>query len=145
MKVHSYTKLKEDILNYRVWYLGEEREQRRVLSGQQQGKKTVVSLEGLDNREVAGRYTGKVVCIPTDELPKLSEGEYYWTQLVGLEAVTESGSSLGVVDHLLETGANDVMVIRQDQKEYLVPYVPAVVRKVDLEQGRIELDWEEDG
>lgn len=115
-----------------------------MLSGQQQGSKIVVLLDGLNSREGAVSYVGKAIYLPVGELPELGQGEFYWTQLKGLEAVTESGSRLGIVDHLLETGANDVMVIKQGEKEHLVPYVPAVVRKVDLEQGRIELDWETD-
>lgn len=112
--------------------------------GHRQGTKIVASLEGLNRREIAGRYVGKNICIPAAELPKLPEGDFYWTQLQGLEAVTGSGARLGVVDHLLETGANDVMVIREGRKELLVPYVRDVVRRVDLEEGRIELNWEMD-
>ena len=113
-----------------------------MLSGHSQGQKIVVSLDGVDSRQRANRYVGKAICIPTDELPKLPAGEFYWTQLQGLDAITASGLYLGVVDHLLETGANDVLVIRHGIQEHLVPYVADVVRKVDLERGRIELDWE---
>ncbi len=60
----------------------------------------------------------------------------------GLEAIGTTGNSLGVVDHLFETGANDVLVIKQDGKEVLVPCVSDVVRQVDLNKGIIELDWD---
>lgn len=114
------------------------------MSGHRQGPKIVAALDGLNSFDTARRYVGQTISIAADELPKLAPGEFYWAQLQGLEAVTESGARLGVVDHLFETGANDVMVIRQDQKEFLVPYVPDVVCRVDLEEGRIELNWEMD-
>ena len=144
VKVHSHTKLRQDILSYKTWYVGERRERRRVLLGKQHGAKIVVSLQGLDDPTSAACYVGKSIYVRADELPELAAGEFYWTQLQGLEAVNEAGSRLGIVDRLFETGANDVMVIRQGETEYLVPCVPDVVRRVDLEQGRIELNWQVD-
>ena len=70
-------------------------------------------------------------------------GEYYWHQLEGLEVVNLSGENLGKVDRLLETGANDVLVLKGEQ-ERLVPYTPGVVVEVDLDKGRIQVDWEKD-
>ena len=75
----------------------------------------------------------------------MQTGDFYWRQIEGLEAVTTSGAKLGVVDRLFETGANDVMAIKSGSKEILVPYVQDVVRKVDLERGVIEVDWEVTG
>ena len=107
-----------------------------------QGSGIVVSLDGLDSREVAQHHIGKVIAIRASDLPKLQEGNFYWMEIEGLEAVSTSGSKLGVVDRLFETGANDVMAIKCGSEEILVPYVQQVVRKVDLENGVIELDWE---
>ena len=63
-------------------------------------------------------------------------------QIEGLEAITISGGRLGTVERLFETGANDVMVVKQGSKEILIPYVRDVVRRVDLNKGVIEVDWE---
>ncbi len=79
--------------------------------------------------------------MPASEIPTLEEGEYYWTQLEGLEVVNMDRDPLGKVNHLFETGANDVMVIDGEEGEMLVPFVPGVVREVNLEEGYIKLDW----
>ena len=79
--------------------------------------------------------------MPATDLPPLTEGEFYWRQIEGLEAVDSMGKSMGMVDRLLETGANDVLVIKNQGTETLVPYLSEVVRKVDLESGVIELNW----
>ena len=107
-----------------------------------QGSRIVASLDGLGSREVAQHYVGNVIAVQASDLPKLQEGNFYWTQIEGLEAVTTSGTKLGVVDRLFETGANDVMAIKCGSKEILVPCVQQVVRRVDLKNGVIEVDWE---
>lgn len=142
VKVHSYTAHRGDILNHEAWFLGPERRRRSLLEGREQGARILAKLEGLSDRDDAARHVGQTVWVPASAMPKLAEGEYYWTQLEGLEAVSASGVKLGVVQHLFETGANDVLVIRKGDREILVPYVSGVVRRVDLDGGRIELDWE---
>jgi 16S rRNA processing protein RimM len=90
--------------------------------------------------------------VPADRLPALAEGEYYWHQLEGLEVWCGASEGdgqvlLGTVDHLIETGANDVLVVRaspgsMDQRERLIPYLPGdVVTGVDLAAGRMEVNW----
>ncbi len=107
-----------------------------------QGSRVVASLDTLNGREVAQHYVGKVIAVRASDLPTLQDGSFYWTEIEGLEAVTTSGTKLGVVDRLFETGANDVMAIKCGSEEILVPYVREVVRRVDLERGVIEVDWE---
>jgi 16S rRNA processing protein RimM len=84
------------------------------------------------------------------QLPALAEGEYYWVELEGLRVVNLEGLTLGVISHLLETGANDVMVVVSEAKsppgpsggqDHLIPYVPEVVKQVDLESGVVRVDW----
>ena len=78
------------------------------------------------------------------QLPAAQPGEYYWSDLQGLEVVTLQGESLGTVDHLLETGANDVLVVT-GERERLIPFVLGqVVDDVDLERGEIRVDWDRD-
>ena len=143
MKVQSHTETREHILNHKKWYLGERQEVFELDSGRLQGGRIVAILKGLDDRDEASRHVGKAVCVPVSALPALADGDYYWRELEGLQAIDSSGVSLGVVDHLFETGANDVLVIRCGDREILAPYVPSVVRKVDLDSGFIELDWED--
>jgi len=80
--------------------------------------------------------------VPRSELPDPGPDSFYWTDLEGLTVRTVAGVELGVVDHLLETGANDVLVLK-GERERLIPYVRgAVVTDVDLEQGVITVDWD---
>ena len=74
----------------------------------------------------------------------MSDGRYYWADLVGLEVLTESGQSLGQVHGLLETGANDVLDVRGD-RDRLIPFVQGqYVKKVCLDSGRLVVDWDPD-
>ena len=87
---------------------------------------------------------GSEIGIRRDQLPAPEPGEYYWSDLQGLEVVTEKGESLGRVDHLIETGANDVLVVKGD-RERLIPFVmQQVVTRVDLDAGTIQVDWDKD-
>jgi len=81
--------------------------------------------------------------VPRSELPALAAGEYYWADLVGLRVETTDGQFLGQVDHLLETGANDVLVVQGEDRERLIPFVmEQVIKQIDLNTGRIQVDWD---
>ena len=112
----------------------------KIVEARPQGKGIVARLEGCDDRDQCSSFTGGDLWIPKALLPEL-EGEYYWYQLENLKVVNLQGTQLGIVHHLLATGANDVLVVRAGGVERLLPYVPQVVRKVDLGAGLIEVDW----
>jgi 16S rRNA processing protein RimM len=148
--VHGWLRVRSDsspannILLYQPWLL--ERNQKRfeleVAESRLHGKGLVVKFEGCADRTDALAYVGSEILVPRGVLPKLGSDEYYWSDLIGLEVVTTAGVELGRVDHLLETGANDVLVIRGDG-EHLIPFVfPDFINSVDLEQGRILVDWD---
>ena len=147
VKVYSHTQPRDNILGYSPWYLREASGQwRKVLplNGRIQGKGLVAQLEGCDERDAAARLIGQDIAIRREQLPTPQEGEYYWTDLIGLEVETVDGVALGVVDHLLETGANDVLVVK-GERERLIPYIwRDVVTEVDLEAGRLRVDWDPD-
>jgi len=100
----------------------------------------LAQLRGLESREAALKLKGSKVFVPRDALPKAQEGHYYLADLVGLEVVNERGEALGVVKRWIFNGAQDVMEVAGD-RTHLVPWIPAVVRKVDLLQKRIEVEW----
>lgn len=115
-----------------------------------QGKGFVAHIAGVDDRNSAELLVGCVFTVPAEQLPATEAGEYYWRDLVGLTVhCVENGqqSCLGRVDYLLDTGANDVLVIKPtddsvDDKERLVPWIlDDVVTKVDLAAREIWLDW----
>jgi len=157
VKVFSYTQPKENICQYKSWLLDDSGEKRlvKVLSCKPHGNGLVAQFEGSHDREQAKTYCGSLATIPRSELPNLPAGEYYWHQLQGLnvfsvEDEAESKTLLGKVSHLIETGSNDVLVVKKckdslDSKERLIPYLPdQVVKTVDIENGFIEVDWDPD-
>ena len=79
--------------------------------------------------------------VPRTALPAAAQGTYYWADLVGREVVNAQGLLLGVVQGMFSNGAHDVMELSGDKRERMLPFVPAVVRRVDLEGRRIEVDW----
>ena len=148
VKVYSYTSPKENILNYKPWYLKLDGQWQEiaVLNGREQGKTIVAQLEGCDDRNLAETYHGIEVAIAQSQLPKLGKGEFYWHDLIGLSVVNQAGEQLGQIKKLMETGANDVLVVKQPQGgELLIPYVPDYsVINVDLAAGEMLVDWESD-
>jgi 16S rRNA processing protein RimM len=95
-------------------------------------------LEGCVSREDAEVLRGMDLCLRFEEVASLPEGEYYYWQILGLKVLTEDGEELGEVAQILETGANDVYVVRAaDGKEVLLPAIPSVIRHVDLDEGHI--------
>lgn len=151
VKIYSFTDPIDNLLDYRRWTLRRDGEvkQMELVNGRLQGKVLVAKLKGLDDREVARTYAGFEICVPREQLPDLDEGEFYWYQLVGLNVIDMQGQLLGRLDHLLETGANDVMVVKPcagslDDRERLLPYTEQCVQQVDLAAGEMRVDWDAD-
>ncbi len=147
VKVFSFTEPRENILNYSPWYLQKKGESKRVevVEGQRQGKLVVASLKGVNDRDAAAALTGWKILIDKKQLPKPAKDEYYWVDLVGMRVENEQGVALGRIDHLLETGANDVLVVMDGDKERLIPFLqPQTVVRVDLEAGLMIVDWDPD-
>lgn len=168
VKVHSYTDPEENLLSYGDWHVRRRGkfEAIEIDSGRHHGKGLVAHITGVDDRTQAEAFKGLELWAPEAVLPTLEEGEYYWRQLQDLEVwctagdriegaaedkaeMSETGARvlLGKVDHLIETGANDVLVVKPceaslDDKERLIPYAPGeIVTGIDLDAGRMEVDW----
>jgi 16S rRNA processing protein RimM len=145
VRVFSHTSPRENIVTFSPWILhqGDERIEVAV-KGKKQGKNVLASLQNVANRDQAEALTGARILIHRDQLPQLDDGDFYWSQLVGLKVRNLQDVELGAVDHMLETGANDVMVVQGDRQR-LIPYViDDVVKSVDLEQQQVMVDWLED-
>ncbi|ARU87696.1 ribosome maturation factor RimM [Pseudomonas sp. M30-35] len=151
VKVYSFTDPINNVLDYPRWTLRRDNEvkQVEVANGRLQGKVLVAKLKGLDDREVARTYAGFEICVPRNQLPELTDGEFYWYQLEGLKVIDQAGQLLGKIDHLFETGANDVMVVKAcadslDDRERLLPYTEQCVLSIDLSAGEMRVDWDAD-
>lgn len=146
LKLHSYTEPVERIFSYTPWRLqaadGRELELRQP-RGRQHGKALLFSLPGVSDRDAAAVWLEAEISVARGALPPPRPDEWYWTDLEGLEVVTLEGVSLGRISHLMATGANDVMVVRDAERERLLPFVTGQwVKQVDLGAGRITVDWD---
>jgi 16S rRNA processing protein RimM len=146
VKVHSWTRPPEGIFDYSRWLLkrGSDWQPLELEDARRQGKRLIAKLAGVDDRDAAQALMQAEVAVLRSDLPPLDQDEYYWSDLIGLEVVTVNGVNLGRVDHLLETGANDVLVVK-GERERLIPFVAdTVVDAVDLDGGVIRVDWDPD-
>lgn len=144
MRVQSFARPPESILDFPSWWVetGDGWEQRVLEAGRIQSNGIVVALKGCGDRESAAALRHAAVAVPRSALPEPAPGEYYWHDLIGLAVATTEGVELGRVDHLLETGANDVLVVYGD-RERLIPWIQGrVVQSVDLANGRMTVDWD---
>ena len=144
VKVYSYTEPREAVLEYDRWLLSGKDDWREatVAEGQRHGKTIIARIDGYVDRDQAAALIGTEIAVPRTALPEVGKGQYYWSDLEGLRVVHCDGTELGRVAYLLETGANDVMVVEGEQ-ERLIPFVTdKVVLDVDLDKGEIEVDWE---
>ncbi len=104
-------------------------------------KNVLLTLSGVTDRVEAEQLTGQMVQIPVEDAQILPEGSYYLYQLIGLQVVTVSGEKLGAIADIIETGANDVYVVRNNSREdVLLPAIPDVVKGVDLERGLVTVE-----
>jgi len=149
VKIRSYTDPIENVLQYRSWQLGVQGDwqRRQLIEGRRHGKGLVALIEGFDSPEFARNFVSVEIAIERAELPQIGKDEYYWADLVGLDVITTDGYKLGKVSRLIETGANDVMIVREEsehaKREHYVPYIrDDVVRRIDLESATIEVDWD---
>jgi len=146
LKIYANTDKKEDILSYKPWYVerNKVRQPVKIKAGKPHGKTIIVLFEGIDDRNEAERWVGCDIYMSSDQLPTLKKNEYYWSDLIGLNVVSLNGDDYGTIDHMLETGANDVIVVK-GERERLIPFVlEQVVKSVDLDDGKMLVDWDAD-
>lgn len=145
VKVQSYTEDPGTLMDFESWRVGRDEQQTHysVEAVQDHGKALVAKLAGIDDRDAAFALRGQEISVAKSALPPPEENEYYWSDLIGLKVVNRQGIELGKVDSLMESGANDLLVVK-GTREHLIPFIAAFVGKVDLAGGTIEVDWGED-
>ena len=145
LKVFSHTRPLENIFQYKCWKLQHDSGEsitRTVVDHKHQGKKLLVKIEGVNDRTTAQGLVGLEIAINQDELPTLSN-EYYWHDLIGLTVKDTRGIELGKIIDLMETGSNDVLLVKdRNGKSLAIPWLPEVVIKVEIEQSLLIADWE---
>jgi 16S rRNA processing protein RimM len=103
----------------------------------------LISFKGITNRDQAKALIGGELFIPQSKLPELDEDTYYWVDLIGIEVYTTTEEFLGRIESILETGSNDVYVVKKHETEVLIPALESVVLDIDLEHNRMQVDLPE--
>ncbi|MFC0679096.1 ribosome maturation factor RimM [Lysobacter korlensis] len=145
-KLESWTEPRLTIFRYQPWVLrtpqGTEREIHGI-RGRETGKYLIANFPGVEDRDAIEAMRGTEIFVPRSALPPPKPGEYYWVDLEGMRVVNLEGVGLGTVSHLFSTGANDVLVARDDERERMIPFVePQYVSSVDFDAGLITVDWD---
>jgi 16S rRNA processing protein RimM len=147
VKVQTFTEHLDSLLDYDTWYLGNDKHPWREFKVQGcnvHTKVVVAKLEGISDRTAADKCKGLLVGVPRSSLPAQAEDEYYWSDLIGMQVINLEGAELGTVESLIETGANDVLCVRNEQGEILIPFLAQVVQQVSLAEKLIRVDWQAD-
>lgn len=178
VKLKTYTEYAESLTDYKTWWLGNPdnagaenklpngtrreyadgypaaspppyrwREQ-AVETFAVQNKGLIAKFPGCNDRTAAESYRGLLVAIPRNLLPPQPEGEFYWSDLIGLsvENVPQgdnvAGEHLGIVENLMDTGANQVLCVRMvNKKELLIPFIGSAIKQVSVADKKISVDW----
>jgi len=146
LKIQSYTDPPTNLFTYNPWLLSTAHplEHVEVRQYQPHSKGFIAQLNGCDDRTSAEQYIHKPIHIEREQLPPLTAGEYYWHDLENLEVITTQGVSIGIVEEIFTTGANDVLIV-QGKKRHLIPYLNnEVIKQVDLQKKLIHVDWDPD-
>ena len=147
LMVVSYCEPPARLLAYPNWTLQRAGESRSatLLRGQDSAKGLIVELEGVVDRDVAAAMRGFEIAIERALLPPVRKGQYYWTDLEGLRVINQDRVDFGCVDHLFDSGAHPILVVRNGDQERLIPFVlDRHVQSVDLDAGVIRVDWDAD-
>lgn len=154
LRVHSYTENPESVFEYQPWFLKDRPTGWReihLIEWKRHAGGFICKLEGFDQREDAQILTNSAIFIDESVLPELPEGEFYKNSFIGMRVLNQDGYDLGVIDDIMETGANDVLVVKAneddiyDKKERLLPLVfETTIQNVDEEAGVVNVIWDPD-
>ena len=153
LKVNSYTDIPEGIFDYTPWQIQVQGNWRQMqISGKKRhGNGLIVKLADVADRDQAQLYVNADIAVERSALPQLAEGDFYWRDLMGMAVVNEAGYHLGEVVDIMETGSNDVLVVKANKSdafgktERLLPFLTdSVIKEVNNAERRILVDWDPD-
>ncbi|WP_392561839.1 ribosome maturation factor RimM [Orbus sturtevantii] len=151
LRVFSFTEHPESLFGYKPWYIFKagEWQEAEVESFKPHNQDTIVKIKGINDRDDANTLTNFEIYVDAQELPALGEGDFYWKDLIGCKVIAVNGYDLGQVTDLMETGSNDVLVVKANlkdafgAKERLIPFVDdQFIKHVDLSARTITVDWD---
>lgn len=144
--VHSFTEPRDNILSYTDWhiFLNKSWQPVKLLNVEAHNKTIIAQVEGYPERESVIRLTNADIAVQRAQLAKLTPGEFYWHELIGMTVVNKKGELFGKVVEIMPTGANDVLIV-QGERKHLIPYLlDQFVLEINPEQQIITVDWDMD-
>lgn len=151
LRIYSSTEQAESIFDYKPWFLKIKGEWQptELENWRHHNHEIIVKLKGVDDREAAQTLANVEIGVDLSVFPELEEGDYYWHDLIGCSVVNLEGYTMGTVTEMMETGSNDVLVVKANTKdafgkqERLIPFLyEQVVKRVDLTTKTIKVDWD---
>lgn len=151
LRVFSSTEETESIFDYQPWYIQSQGSWQivEIESWKHHNQDLIIKVKGVYDRDAANLLTNAEIVVDSAQLPDLEEGDYYWKDLFGCEVITSAGYQLGKAIDMMETGSNDVLVVKANlkdafgAKERLIPFLTGqVIKHVDLSTKTIEVDWD---
>ena len=119
-------------------FVGEDHQPYQIHTRRRHGDALLIAFQEYTDPESAGVLRNQYVYVRTEDRPALPEGEYYHHQLLGLQVISDSGARLGILRQILETGANDVYLVRPEQgRDILLPAIESVILAIDLKKGEM--------
>lgn len=151
IRIISFTEFAENIFSYQPWYVNKANQWQvlNIESWKLHNRDLIVKLVGSDDRDIVAQWVNSEIIVDTSQLPVLEKGDYYWKDLIGCQVITIAGYDLGEVTELMETGSNDVLVVKAKltdafgKKERLIPFIePQVIQRIDLTLKQINVNWD---
>ena len=146
IKLQTFTEYADSLDEFDTWFISTPKgwEEVEVEDYAVNVKSVVAKLQGCNDRTAAEKLHKREIAVPRDWLEAAEEGEYYWIDLIGAAVVNEAGESLGTIETLMETGANDVLVVKSDATEILIPFVDEYLLNVDRDKKIVTVRWEKE-
>ncbi|XBS70643.1 ribosome maturation factor RimM [Acerihabitans sp. KWT182] len=151
LRVFSSTEESESIFDYQPWFIKRagKWQQLELQGWKHHNQDLIIKIKGTEDREAASQLTNCEIVVDSTQLPPLEAGDYYWKDIMACQVVTTAGYQLGSVIDMMETGSNDVMVVKANLKdaygmqERLIPFLDGqVIKNVDLNAHIIEVEWD---
>ena len=145
VRVMSFTDPPQSIGRFEWWLIGSDKRAYRLIETKRGSPGIIARIEGVDDRNQASLLMNQEIAVKREWLEELPDGTYYWFDLIGLCVINQSGERLGTVKKLIETGANDVLVVKNDKHQCLIPYLKdRVIKKVDIQNRQMTVDWQKE-
>ncbi|HZV61029.1 MAG TPA: ribosome maturation factor RimM [Methylophilaceae bacterium] len=149
LKILPETAEVDGLLDYPQWWIGREEgikkqpwQSFQVEAAKVHGNTLLVKLAGIGDRSQALAMKGRHIAVPREALPPLDDDEFYHADLIDLQVINQQREDFGRIVDVIETGANDVLVVKQGERERLIPFIDQVIVEVDLAQKLIKVDWD---